>query len=44
MARTSFHIDPDIEGEVYQLLKDEGFEISVGNGPMVDYVVTLPED
>lgn len=39
MSRTSIHVDSDIEMTVIQTLEDAGFDVDVGNGPMVDYTV-----
>lgn len=39
MSRTEFHVDPKLEGEVVGVLEDAGFEVEVGNGPAVDFVV-----
>lgn len=39
MGRTSFHVDPDDAGRVIAALRDEGFDVEPGNGPMVDWRV-----
>lgn len=40
MSNISVHIDPALSASAIQPLEDSGFEIRVGNGPLVDYVVT----
>jgi len=44
MSRVSIHINRDLEPSVIQTLEDAGFEVSTGNGPMVDYKVTGHEN
>jgi hypothetical protein len=39
MSRKSFHVDPDIEGEVMHALEEAGLKVEVGHGPMVDWTV-----
>lgn len=44
MSRASFHVDPDVEGAVVETLEEAGFDVSLGNGPMVDYTVDYDPD
>ncbi len=44
MSRTSFHVDPQCEGKVIQAIEDAGLEWEVGGSPMVDFVVSEPEE
>ena len=41
---SSFQIPSDREGSVIQILEDAGFEVEAGNGPMVDWEVTWPDE
>lgn len=44
MSNASFHVDPDIEGSVVELLEESGYEVTIGNSPIVDYYVDRSDD